>query len=69
MSLRQILTFAVSLSILIATGVSAQRVIPSALLTIEPRRRRITVPPLSRLRTALLAEIRFAEITEHTHVA
>src|SRR5438552_8853949 len=38
MSLRQILTFAVSLSILIATGVSAQRVIPSALMSIDQNR-------------------------------
>jgi hypothetical protein len=42
----------------------------SALLTIEPPRRRITGSRhLSRLRTALQAEIRRAETTEHTHVA
>ena len=46
-----------------------QRWVASALLTIEPRRRRITVPPLSRLRTAIQAEIRSAKPTEHTHVA
>ena len=35
MSLRQILTFVVSAVILIATGVSAQHIVPSALLTID----------------------------------
>jgi len=43
---------------------------PSALLTIEPRLRRIKgYRHLSLLRTALQADIRLAETTENTHVA
>ena len=52
------------------TSDQKQRWVASALLTIEPRLRRIKgYRHLSLLRTALQAEIRRAENREHTHVA
>ena len=52
------------------TSDQKQRWVASALLTIEPRLRRIKgYRHLSLLRTALQAEIRRAETTENTHVA
>jgi hypothetical protein len=52
------------------TSDQKQRWVASALLTIEPRLRRIKgYRHLSLLRTALQTEIRRAETTENTHVA
>ena len=52
------------------TSDQKQRWVASALLTVEPRLRRIKgYRHLSLLRTALQAEIRRAETTENTHVA
>jgi len=52
------------------TSDQKQRWVASALLNIEPRRRRITGDRhLSLLRTVLQSEIRRAETTENTHVA